>query len=78
MQGLKRLKRMDNYRGSERTYRNAMAYMFASNPDKHLTTVFLETEFCIACAFRVRVTAAASLRLNMDLTVSKMSGAPQI
>ena len=59
MQGLKRLRRLDNYRGSERTYRNAMAYLFASNPDKHLANVFLETDFCIACAFRVRVRAAA-------------------
>ena len=55
MQGLQRLKRMDNYRGSERTYRNAMAYMFASNPDKHLANVFLEDEFCIACNFKVRL-----------------------
>ena len=64
LQGLKRLKRTDEYRGSQRTFRNAMAYLFASNPDKHLANVFLETEFCIACAFYVRAHCLLQLRIT--------------
>ena len=45
----------------QRTFHNAMAYMFASNPDKHLANVFLETEFCIACAFHVRALCVCQL-----------------
>ena len=53
MQALQRLKRTDTYNGSGHTYRNAMAYLFASNPDKHLSNVFLESDFCISCFFEV-------------------------
>jgi len=54
-QALLTLKRTDAYRRSGRTYRNAIAYLFASNPDKHLGNVFLESELCISCFYEVRV-----------------------
>ena len=63
MQGLQSLKRTDAYRGNARTYRNAIAYLFASNPDKHLANVFLESDFCISCFFEVSASRRIILRL---------------
>ena len=37
-----------------------MAYLFASNPDKHLANVFLESDFCISCFFEVSGWPAAA------------------
>ncbi len=54
-QALLALKRTDAYRRSGRTYRNAMAYLLASNPDTYLANVFLESELCISCFYEVGV-----------------------
>ena len=44
---------MDIHRRSPHTYRNAMAYMFKSDPEQHLANVLLEDDLCISCFFQV-------------------------
>ena len=62
-QALTSLKRTDTFRGSGHTYRNAMAYLFASDPDRHLANVFLESDVCISCFYKASATHGQTLPL---------------
>ena len=71
-QGLQSLTRTDTYRGSGRTYRNAIAFLFASNPDKHLANVFLESDFCISCFFEVGLPCVSQHHACITAGVSQL------
>ena len=55
LQGLGELKNLHMQDGSYLNYRNAMAYLFKSDPGRNLANVFLENDFCISCFFEVRL-----------------------
>ena len=55
MQALTTLKRTDAYRRSGHTYRNAIAHLFMTAPERYLANVFLEAELCISCFYEVGI-----------------------